>query len=161
MATSLDLRRLLAILDIEGFGYFAGEILAEISAGRVVESKPDPETKAVSTRDRTSHVTGDVTDEDSEDEPLNRVPIPLEDQLGEAIAMLRFRLIEPARRLAEAERLASELMDRDAVRFDFRDDEGVALDQGFDRARPGDDRVAKKLDELLFRILDDPSKAPA
>ncbi len=128
------------ILDAEGFGALAGEIFAEISAGRIVEDE------------NVAPFEGD-----EEEIAEQRVPILAEEQLREAIAMLRLRLIEPARRIAEAERIAGEFGGEGAVRIAFVDEEGVAGDAKAARAEPGDDRIAKELEHLLGRILDQPA----
>lgn len=158
MPTSRDLRRLIAILDDEGFGVLAGEILAEISAGRIVDRDEDRNLGSEKINVGKAAV---ISDDGSDDEPVRRVPIPREDQLDEAIGLLRIRLVEPARRLAEAERVAGEFMDGGPIRFEFVDNEGERYVRDVDRegdgerAEAGDDRVAKALDELLRYIVGD------
>ncbi|SRR4051812_35792212 len=149
MSASPDLRTLLAILDDKGFGWLAGEILQEISTGRMVEREGKVST------DILGEIAGVVADDLSDDEPIERVAIAPEEQLGAAIALVRVRLVAPARSLAEAERAAGAIADRPPVQIAFVDREGVALDQGFERARPGDDTAAKELDELLREIVGD------
>src|SRR5580765_1985788 len=100
MPATRDLLWLIAILDTEGFGELAGEILTEISAGRIVQDETDP----------------NVSEDDS---PPKRVPFGPEEQLREAIVLLRARLTEPAIRLAEAEEIAGRLMDSSPIRVVF------------------------------------------
>ncbi len=133
MPATRNLLWLIAILDAEGFGELAGEILTEISAGRIISDGTDQNVS-------------------EDDRPPKRVPFAPEEQLREAIILLRARLIEPAIRLAEAEEIAGGLIDSGPIRIVFVDDENSPLKSEFDRAPPGEATVATKLDKLLHRI---------
>jgi hypothetical protein len=136
MAVSADVIEIVRILDEEGFGVLAGEVLSEINLGREV-----------------------VQDEIGEDEDaaLSRSPTSEEEQLQEVMHILRLRLVEPARKLADAEMIAGRLTHREAVRIRFVDPEdrpgdgGARLPPG--DAPPGDRLAANDLDALLDRIM--------
>lgn len=147
---SRDVRRLVLVLEAEGYGFLAGEILSEVDSGRLVpsdDSGDDVPMKAGFDIDR-------IPDGRSEDRPCRRERIPLDEQLAEAIKILRLRLVEPARRLAEAERLAGGLTIGEPVRFALTEDD-IVISARSDLVAPGDDRIAVKLDDLLSRILGD------
>lgn len=141
MAINADVMEIIRILDEEEFGWLAGELLTEISLGRA--SDEEQARKILS-----------ETDDQEEPEPGVREPVPADEQLGEAIAMMRLRLVAPARALAEAERIAGGFDDRQAVRIRFADAEGARGDHAETEATPGDTTVADKLDDVLVRILD-------
>lgn len=82
MAVSEDVMGLVALLDAEDFSALAGEILTEIALGREIEDGGGE---------------------------IRRISIPPEEQLREAVQLLRLRLTEPAKRLIEAQEIASSL----------------------------------------------------
>jgi hypothetical protein len=135
MAVSDDVFEIVRILDEEGYGVLAGELLAEINLGR--------------------EVVQDVIGEDG-DPAVSRSPTSEEEQLQEVMHILSLRLVEPARKHADAEIIAGRLSRRGAVRIRFVDSEaqlgegGVGL--SFGDARPGDHRAADDLDALMDRI---------
>lgn len=103
MAVSPDLIELVQLLDEEGFGTLAGELLTEIALGREVDWEAEAEDP---------DETGEVERSGPEriaDLPPPREPIPEGEQLKLAAEFLRLRLVEPIRRLAEAESIAGEL----------------------------------------------------
>ncbi len=158
MTVSRDVMILVGILEEEGFGALAGEMLTEITLGREVSSAPRPQT-----RDR------DLDDHRDEARP-KREPIPEDQQLAVALEIVRLRIVEPVRRLAEAERIAGDLAPRPVVatvepaaerkrvvpvRIEFVNAEGDAA-SGFGRSGvAGDDREAQELGELLGRIAEE------
>jgi hypothetical protein len=144
MAVNAEVMELVRLLDEEGFGWLAGELLSEISLGR--ETAQDAAQKIL---------VADGEDED-EAELVERVEIPDAEQLGEAVHFLRLRLVEPARALAEAERIAGALSDREAIRVAFVDGNGAPDDRFGSDSRPGDASIADKLDAMLAGILDRP-----
>jgi hypothetical protein len=137
MAVNEDVMKIVRILDDEGFGVLAGELLTEISLGR--ESQ---EGASISTEVKTI----------DDDRRVRRVPIPEEDQLAEAIRILQLRLVEPARVLAEAEAIVGELTELSSVRIRFiAPEEGSDIEQLDDR-NPGSRVAADALSGLLERI---------
>jgi hypothetical protein len=147
---SRDVRRLVLILEAEGYGFLAGEILSEVDSGRLVPSDDSGDGVPL----KAGFDTDRIPDGRSEDRPCRRQPIPLDEQLAEAIRILRLRLVEPGRRLAEAERLAGNLTIGEPVRFALIENDEV-ISARSDLVAPGDDRFAAKLDDLLSRILSD------
>jgi hypothetical protein len=105
MPVSPDLIDLVRLLDEEGFGTLAGELLTEIALGREVDWDDEAET---GDSDGTSgaQLSGP---ERFADMPPPREPIPEGEQLKLAADFVRVRLVEPIRRLAEAESIAGEL----------------------------------------------------
>ncbi|MGO8154268.1 hypothetical protein AB9F36_31050 [Rhizobium leguminosarum] len=99
MAVNEQVMDLVALLDKEGFSVLAGEILMEIALGRESEF-------------------GDG------DRAYERIPIPDDEQLREAVNLLKLRLTEPARRLAEAEKIAGGLNGGGIVPIIFIDTNG-------------------------------------
>ncbi len=136
MAVSDDVIEIVRILSEEGFGVLAGEVLAEINLGR--------------------EVVRDGFGED-EDAALSRLPTSEEEQLQQVTNILRLRLVEPARKLADAEMIAGRLSHREAIRIRFVDPEdrpsegGARMPPG--DAPPGDRLAADNLDALLDRIV--------
>jgi hypothetical protein len=114
----------------------AGELLAEINLGR--------------------EIIQDVI-VDGEDAAVSRSPTSGEEQLQEVVRILRLRLVEPARKLADAEMIAGRLSHRRAVRIRFVDsgdrpgEGGASLPPG--DAPPGDPLAADNLDALMDRIM--------
>lgn len=92
MAVSEDVMELVALLDKEDFSMLAGELLTEISLGWEMET---------------------------DDGAVKRIPIPVEQQLEEALKFLRLRLTEPARKLVEAEEIATQLNGNSPVSIIF------------------------------------------
>lgn len=100
MDVSSDVMDVIRILNDEGFGALAGELLEEISLGREIEPEDAVGEESVDA----------MGDEDVRgDQPTQRVPIPKDEQLRVAMHILQLRLVEPVRRLAEAERLAGQI----------------------------------------------------
>lgn len=101
MAISEDVQEIIQVLIAEGFGVIAGELLAEISTRADGDLPFDENAEA----DETKLIT--------------QAPLAEDEQLGEAFRILRLRLIEPARHLAESERIGGVLADRKPVRIRF------------------------------------------
>src|SRR3546814_13051868 len=87
-----SVRQTILILEEEGFGALAGELLTEISLGREVE-------KEAYLEDRSDKAGADET-------VVLRVPIEEPDQLQVAMDILRTRLVLPVRAFVEAAKLA-------------------------------------------------------
>lgn len=157
MRVSDDVLELIALLNEEGFGFLAGELMTEISLGREIDGTP-PDGQASS--DAWSKKASDFADEQG----LGREPIPLDEQLPAALSFLRLRLVEPVRQLAQAEEIAGGLImaqsssvapasDR-AVQITFRP-VGDTRGARFDRLEPaGQAESANALDEAIKRLLD-------
>jgi hypothetical protein len=138
MAISEEVRQIIFILEEEGFGALAGELMTEISLGREVEKEiPSDE-----------HADGSVDVETV----VIRVPIGEGDQLREAMNFIRMRLVRPVRAFAEAERIASELSDQHSVRIRFIDPEDRVEAEPISRRDVGDASIADQLDALLERL---------
>ena len=94
---------------------------------------------------------------DGEDAAVSRSPTSGEEQLQEVMRILRLRLVEPARKLADAEMIAGRLSHRRAVRIRFVDsgdrpgEGGASLPPG--DAPPSDPLTADNLDALMDRIM--------
>lgn len=144
MAINEDVMTIIRILNEEGFGVLAGDLMVEISQGR------DPR---------------ELDEEELDTEKADydaREPIAPEDQLPAAMQILHRRLVAPAKALAEAEHLLGELGKGKPVRIRFVDPvEGIdrlatARDDNpnspLGRDDIGQSDVADKLDELLARI---------
>lgn len=103
MAVSPEVIELVQLLDGEGFGMLAGELLTEIALGR--ETDEESATEDVGGAAQTTLAEplrfADV--------PPPRQPIPEGEQLAFAAEFLRLRLVEPILRLAEAEDIAGAL----------------------------------------------------
>ncbi len=134
MAVTEEVMAIIRILDEEGFGELAGDLLQEISVGRRDEDH-DEEREAGG---------GDV--------PTREVRFTPQEQMSEVMRILILRLAEPARHLAEAERIAANLSDRPGIAIRFVDPEGLETDDVGARAAPGDQRVADELEALFRRI---------
>lgn len=132
MATSREIRQLVQILDEEGFGSLAGEILAEINLGREMD------------RERGT--------KDGYDQTIVRLPIPENQQLFDAIELLRLRLVEPVRAFAQAERIAGMIVDAPPIRIRFIDPDERSELEPISRLDPGNSHLADKLDEFLHRL---------
>ncbi len=138
MAVSEEVRQIVFILEEEGFGALAGELLTEMNLGREVEKFVVSEQDS----DRASEPEAVVV----------RVPIAEDDQLREAMAFLRLRLVLPIRAFAEAERIAGQLGREGGVRIRFIDPEGRQEAEPLSRRDFGDASVADALDGLLERL---------
>lgn len=138
MAISEDLRRIIFILEEEGFGALAGELLTEISLGREVEKEAYVEDRS----DKAGVVETVVL----------RVPIEEPDQLQVAMDILRSRLVLPVRAFVEAEKIASELVGDGQVRIGFIDPEQRTATPPISTRDVGDASVADELDALLTRL---------
>lgn len=144
MAIDEDVMKIISILNEEGFGILAGDLMVEISQGR---DQRELDEEALDT---------EKADYDA------RSPIASEDQLPAAMQILHRRLVAPAKALAEAERLLGELGQGKPVRIRFIDPvEGTdrlatARDDNpnspLGRDDIGQSDVADKLEELLARI---------
>ncbi|MXO91505.1 hypothetical protein [Pontixanthobacter aquaemixtae] len=144
MAINEEVMTIIRILNEEGFGVLAGDLMVEISQGRD-QRELDEETLDTETADYDA-----------------REPIAPEDQLPAAMQILHRRLVAPAKALAEGERLLGELGQGKPVRIRFVDPvEGIdrlatARDDNpnfpLGRDDIGRSDVAEKLDELLAQI---------
>ena len=134
MAVQPDVLELVQILTEEGFGTLAGDLLAEIS----ISSDPD----------------GAFNDEIDlgEDKVAASHWLADEDQLGEALRIVRLRLVEPARHLAEGERIAASLADAAVGPIRFARPDGSERGDPGRRAPAGDSSAADKLEATLWRI---------
>jgi hypothetical protein len=132
MAVTEEVMAIVRILDEEGFGELAGDLLQEISAGRRDEDHDE------------------VREAGAGDVPTRGVPFTPQEQMFEVMRILR--LVEPARHLAEAERIAANLSDRPGIAIRFVDPEGLETDGVGARAAPGEQRVADELEALFRRI---------
>ncbi|MBT2134645.1 hypothetical protein KK137_09895 [Croceibacterium sp. LX-88] len=138
MAISDDVRQIILILEEEGFGALAGEILTEISLGREVEKEDFLEDRS----DKARAVETIVL----------RVPIEEPDQLQVAMDILRSRLVLPVRAFVEAERIASELVGDGQVRIGFIDPEQRTATPPISTRDVGDTSIADEFDALLTRL---------
>lgn len=138
MAISKDVRQIIFILEEEGFGALAGELLTEISLGREVEKEAYVEDRS----DKAGVVETVVL----------RVPIEEPDQLQVAMDILRSRLVLPVRAFVEAEKIASELVGDGQVRIGFIDPEQRTATPPISTRDVGDTSVADELDALLTRL---------
>jgi hypothetical protein len=144
MAINEDVMTIISILNDEGFGVLAGDLIVEISQGR---DQRELSEEALDT-------------EKADYDALE--PIAPEDQLPAAMQILHRRLVAPAKALAEAERLLGEFGKGKPVRIRFVDPvEGTdrlatARDDNpnfpLGRDEIGQSDVADKLEELLARI---------
>lgn len=138
MAISDDVRQIIFILEEEGFGALAGDLLTEISLGREVEKEVYVEDQS----DKAGAVETVVL----------RVPIEEPDQLQVAMDILRSRLVLPVRAFVEAEKIASELVGDGQVRIGFIDPEQRTATPPISTRDVGDTSVADELDALLTRL---------
>jgi hypothetical protein len=141
MAVTEEVMEIVSILDAEGFGVLAGELLAELSAGREISTE--------------GMLKGDGADEID----LPPRAIPDDEQLGEALTILRLRLVEPARHLAEAEDIAARLTDHKDLAIRFVDAAGREDPAIANRAPAGERKQADALAEILVRIANTPPTA--
>ena len=88
MRVSDDVIELVQLLNDGGFGAAAGELLMEIGLGREMEDGSDGEGKF------------------SVDDAPRRAPLSQPEEMAAALAFLELRLVEPVRRLAQAEAIA-------------------------------------------------------
>jgi hypothetical protein len=137
MAVSEEIMELVRVLDEEGFGILAGELLAEVSAGRA----GDPDS------------TGEVEELPAEFEAVSAPPAI---QVEDAIRFLRLRLIEPARHLAEAERIAGQMQGCESVEILFADEEAFELARLPRGEAPARREIADRLDAVIERIRNAP-----
>lgn len=138
MAISEEVRQIIFILEEEGFGALAGELLTEISLGREVQ-KEIPSDEQVSRSLEIETV-------------IDRVPIEEGEQLREAMNFIRTRLVLPVRAFAEAERIASGLLENGGVRIRFVDPDERIEAEPISRRDIGDASVADQLDAFLERL---------
>ena len=137
MAISEEVRQLISILEEEDFGALAGELLTEMSLGRAVEKT----------------LQLDDTDEaDEQDTVVVRVPYEEGEQLREAMAFLRLRLVQPMRAFAEAEQIAAKLADRKGMRIRFIDPVEHVEAEPLSRRAMGDASLVDQLDAFLERL---------
>jgi hypothetical protein len=132
MAISEEVRQIIFILEEEGFGALAGELLTEISLGHEVE-------RAIAQDDQAGRSVDIET-------VIIRVPIEESDQLREAINFIRMRLVLPVRAFAEAERIAGGLSDKGGVRIRFVDPEEGIEAEPISRRHIGDASIADQFD---------------
>lgn len=135
MALNESLRQIIRILDEEGFGALAGELMMEVSLGREIE-------RETSQADSDTEIEAEV----------ERIEIPDKEQLLFAVEFLRERLIQPVRAFGEAERMATELSGGKPVRIMFADTEDGREDEPMSTLESGDTRLADKLEDLLERL---------
>lgn len=149
MRVSDDVMELVELLNEEGFGVLAGELVMEISLGRELEESPEA----------TDDLQGQAGETFAEDTAIVRVPIDEKDQLGAALTFLELRLVEPVKRMAEAERIAGRLATTSAepvststaekplrITFRSRGDADVVFER---TAAPGDATAAEELQAAL------------
>ena len=134
MAVQPDVLELVQILAEEGFGTVAGDLLAEISMRSDVDGAFNDEIDPGEDKVAASHWLAD------------------EDQLGEALRIVRLRLVEPARHLAQGERIAASLADAAAAPIRFTQPDGSERRDHAGRAPAGDSSAADKLETTLWRI---------
>ncbi|MBO1904021.1 hypothetical protein KHP60_04635 [Microvirga sp. 3-52] len=141
MAVTEEIYELVRLLDEEGFGQLAGELLSDLNVGRLEteheDGRSDPE----------------IDSDEDDDRPSPSVPFEPDEQLPEAVRFLHLRLVEPARRLVEAERIAAELSGYAEVRIRFGDEDQVSGDQEGLRAPPGDDSLVNALEKAVNRLI--------
>lgn len=137
MAVAEEIMELVRLLDEEGFGALAGELLEELNLGGSADSYPDDH--------------GEVPDAV---ESADIGSVSSATQIERALLFLRLRLIEPARRLAEAEKLAGDLVGDEAIPIAFVDADGVARERP--RDKPGRFDAADKLEAALTRVMRSP-----
>lgn len=128
MALTSDIRDLVRILDEEGFGAMAGELMTELSLGRPVEK------------------------EQEDDEPPARQPIADEEQIAFAIDFLRQRLVMPIAAFAEAETIAAEMSNGEPVKIEFVDPLEGTIAEPISRGEAGDASMAGRIDNFLGRL---------
>lgn len=143
MATHSDVLQLVAILDEEGFGALAGEILTEANLGREMEARSIQEAK-----DGVVDAQSDVDDVSE----IVRRPIPEDAQFEAAVEILRQRLVAPVRAFAEAEKIVTELAKKEPSPLRFTDPQTGETVQPNLGIIPGDAAAADKLDDLLKRL---------
>lgn len=122
MPVSPDMMEIVRILDEEGFGLLASELLGEVARG--IELDLDSGDTDLKPRHSVERHEPNLIHLDENDITFQRYfdvdggrgappprfeSIPEPDQLAFAMKFLNLRLVEPMRHLAEAERLASEL----------------------------------------------------
>lgn len=138
MAISEEVRQIIFILEEEGFGALAGEVLTEVSLGREVEKEAFIEDQS----DKAGLAEAIVM----------RVPIEEPDQLRAAMEILRARLVLPVRAFAEAEKIASEITGVGEVRIGFIDPEQRTATLPISTRDVGDTTIADELDAFLLRL---------
>lgn len=134
MAVQQDVLELVQVLTEEGFGIVAGDLLAEIS--------------------RRSDIDGGFNEEIDfgEDQGASPQWLDDDDQLGEALRIIHLRLVEPARHLADSERIAGSIADRPPASIRFTRPDGSERGVLAERALAGDSSTADKLETTLWRI---------
>ena len=138
MAVSEEVRQIIFVLEEEGFGALAGELLTEISLGREIEKELYVENQS----DKT----------DLAETVITRVPIEEPGQLRTAIDILRARLVLPVRAFVEAEKIANEIAGDGQVRIEFIDPDQRTTTSPISTRDVGDTSVADELDALLTRL---------
>lgn len=173
MPTSEELLEIVKILDEEGYGALAGELLLEVNLGREIVEGDGGEAQSVDPLDKRD---GSLVDLDGawtveqryfdrnggvETAEVLRKPISTDEELRFAAEFLRVRLVEPVRAWAAAEVLAGEMMsERRVVRTGrpakpLRIEFAVGLDdsQRLTRAaKAGSTAAADKLAAALDRL---------
>jgi hypothetical protein len=138
MAITEEIRQIIFILEDEGFGALAGELLTEISLGREVE-------KEVYIDDQPGRAS-------AFEAVVARIPIEPHDQLRVATDILRARLVLPVRAFVEAEKIASDLGAFGNVRISFIDPEQRTATAPISTRDVGDLTAVDELDGLLTRL---------
>lgn len=173
MAASNDLLEIVQLLNDEGFGYLAGELLLEVNLGREIsipenrsqkrkEPVIDQELVALDEDRIVSQRFFDLT-EGRPDEEILRVPMDDTEQLKFAVDFIRMRLIEPTRAWAEAEVLAGDILSgtpsgreskkAEALKIEFIRSAGLP-EYPTREANPGSRDAADKLATSLLRLLE-------
>lgn len=147
MPVNADFMELISILAEEGFEALAGELLNEVATGRELREPGDDGSAPYG-----------ITEGQADQDPQVQ-PIPDGEQLGYAMRLLRLRLVEPVRRLAEAEQVAGRIRAEGGgaaavqpVQIVFTpvvDGAPLRMDR---QAAPGDQTDADELAQLLVQI---------
>jgi len=118
VAASEDLLEIVNILNAEGFGALAGELLIEVNVGRELSDDvgADDVTEVALTGkivrlddDRNVEQRFFDTTEGLDASEVRREPIPASEQMRFAAEFLRMKLVDPVRAWAEAEKMAGDL----------------------------------------------------
>jgi len=156
LRVSEDVMELVELLNEEGFGLLAGELLTEISLGRELDEGDDV--------DDAEHFGDEELVGFADERGLAREPIPENEQLRVALMFLRLRLVEPVRRMAEAEAIAGRLAEDQvtgrtprqtapAARILF-EPVGDSRGERFERTEPaGETTTADELDQVLTQLF--------